>query len=133
MGKNDNFFYFYHWQLPFLLPEQVIYILHLTAISFVSPAFAELQTDMTVVTSNISGPGGIPFREYRNFCMRVLFPGVPGNEHPVMRPLDVRSYCSHALLPSLSQKQSSDMKLFKSFILTCSACLLEFLSSRTCI
>jgi hypothetical protein len=48
-------------------------------------AFAELQTDMTELTGDICGPSGIPFREYRNFCMRVLFPNSHEDEHPVTR------------------------------------------------
>jgi len=53
-------------------------------------AFAELQTDMTEMTSDIGGPGGgIPFRDYRCFSMGVLFPAQSGCEHAVFRPLDV--------------------------------------------
>jgi len=52
-------------------------------------AFAELQTDMTEVTSDISGQGGIPFRDYRCFSMCVLFPAQSSGEHPIIRHLDV--------------------------------------------
>jgi len=51
-------------------------------------AFAELQTDMTEMTSDISGQGGIPFRDYRCFSMGVLFPAQSATDHPVFRHLD---------------------------------------------
>lgn len=53
-------------------------------------AFAELQTDMVHVTSDIcAGGGGIPFRNYSSFCVRVMFPEDQGSDHPIMRPFDV--------------------------------------------
>ncbi len=53
------------------------------------PAFAELQTDMTEVANDLSGTAGIPFRDYRSFCMRVLFPNCDEFDHPVTRPIEV--------------------------------------------
>ena len=53
-------------------------------------AFAELQTDMTELTSDLSGTMGIPFRDYRSFSMRVLFPNTAENEHPVTRSFEVQ-------------------------------------------
>ncbi|XP_013401098.1 plexin-A4-like [Lingula anatina] len=50
-------------------------------------AFAELQTDMTEVTSDLSGVVGIPFVDYRTYCMRVLFPSTDEYDHPVLRDL----------------------------------------------
>lgn len=44
-------------------------------------AFAELQTDMTDFTSDL-GDGSIHFFDFKNYAMRVLFPGI--NHHPVM-------------------------------------------------
>lgn len=53
-------------------------------------AFAELQTDMTEITSDLSsGQTSIPFRDYRSFCMKVLFPNVAEEEHPVVRGVEV--------------------------------------------
>lgn len=53
-------------------------------------AFAELQTDMVHVTSDICAEGGgIPFRNYSSFCVRVMFPEDQGSDHPIMRPFDV--------------------------------------------
>lgn len=52
----------------------------------VSSAFAELQTDIHELTSDLDG-AGIPFLDYRTYTMRVLFPGI--EEHPVLRDLEV--------------------------------------------
>ncbi len=50
-------------------------------------AFAELQTDIQELTNDMDGVK-IPFLEYRNYTMRVMFPGI--EEHPVLKELDVR-------------------------------------------
>ncbi|ESO84358.1 hypothetical protein LOTGIDRAFT_168803 [Lottia gigantea] len=50
-------------------------------------AFAELQTDMTELTSDHVGQISIPFWDYRTFCMKVLFPGQ--EDHVVVRELQV--------------------------------------------
>ena len=68
------------------------------------PAFAELQTDMTELTSDNLGQVAIPFWEYRTYCMRVLFPQ-DEDQHAVIRDLDVSvNICVHILhtLSSLS-------------------------------
>ena len=52
-------------------------------------AFAELQTDMTQIVGNISGPAGLPYHNYSGFCVRCFFPGVPANSHSVLRSLEV--------------------------------------------
>ena len=52
-------------------------------------AFAELQTDMTEIVGNISGPSGLPFHSYAGFCVRTFFPGVPVNSHSVLRSFEV--------------------------------------------
>uniref|UniRef100_A0A8C7ZCH0 Plexin-A2 n=1 Tax=Oryzias sinensis TaxID=183150 RepID=A0A8C7ZCH0_9TELE len=49
-------------------------------------AFAELQTDINELTSDLDR-AGIPFLDYRTFAMRVLFPGI--DDHPVLRELEV--------------------------------------------
>ncbi|GFS14071.1 plexin-A2-like [Elysia marginata] len=51
-------------------------------------AFAELQTDMSELTSDLSGGGSIPFWDYRTYCMRVLFPP-DCNDHAVIRELEL--------------------------------------------
>uniref|UniRef100_A0A8C3HWR8 Plexin A4 n=1 Tax=Chrysemys picta bellii TaxID=8478 RepID=A0A8C3HWR8_CHRPI len=48
-------------------------------------AFAELQTDIHELTSDLDG-AGIPFLDYRTYTMRVLFPGI--EDHPVLRDLE---------------------------------------------
>ncbi|XP_041350001.1 plexin-A2-like isoform X2 [Gigantopelta aegis] len=50
-------------------------------------AFAELQTDMTELTSDLYGQVSIPFWDYRTYCMNVLFPGV--EHHSVIRDLQI--------------------------------------------
>ncbi|KAJ8386073.1 hypothetical protein AAFF_G00177620 [Aldrovandia affinis] len=52
-----------------------------------SKPFAELQTDIHELTSDLDG-AGIPFLDYRAYSMRVLFPGI--EEHPVLRDLEVQ-------------------------------------------
>eukprot|EP00064_Thunnus_orientalis_P005180 superscaffoldBa00000497_g5194 len=51
--------------------------------------FAELQTDIHELTSDLDG-AGIPFLDYRTYTMRVLFPGI--EEHPVLKDLEVPGY-----------------------------------------
>ena len=50
-------------------------------------AFAELQTDINELTSDLDR-AGIPYLDYRTYAMRVLFPGI--DDHPVLRELEVR-------------------------------------------
>ncbi|XP_029428513.1 plexin-A2 isoform X1 [Rhinatrema bivittatum] len=50
-------------------------------------AFAELQTDINELTSDLDR-SGIPFLDYRTYAMRVLFPGI--EDHPVLRELEVQ-------------------------------------------
>ena len=54
------------------------------------PAFAELQTDVTDLTSDLS-TSGMPFLDFQTYALHVLFPGF--NDHPVLhknkvKPLD---------------------------------------------
>uniref|UniRef100_A0A665VW59 Plexin-A2-like n=1 Tax=Echeneis naucrates TaxID=173247 RepID=A0A665VW59_ECHNA len=48
-------------------------------------AFAELQTDINELTSDLDR-AGIPHLDYRTYAMRVLFPGI--EDHPVLRELE---------------------------------------------
>nr|XP_006820080.1 PREDICTED: plexin-A4 [Saccoglossus kowalevskii] len=50
-------------------------------------AFAELQTEVTEMTTDIEA-AGIPFLDYRNYTMKVLFPG--DEDHPVLKELEVK-------------------------------------------
>lgn len=56
-------------------------------------AFAELQTDINELTSDLDR-AGIPYLDYRTYAMRVLFPGI--DDHPVLRELEVGNLCSKA-------------------------------------
>lgn len=68
--------------------EQLLSWPHIAVSRAVSvPAFAELQTDIHELTSDLVGR--IPFLDYRTYTMRVLFPGI--EDHPVLRDLEVRS------------------------------------------
>ncbi|XP_043934298.1 plexin-A1-like [Protopterus annectens] len=57
-------------------------------------AFAELQTDIHELTSDLDG-AGIPFLDYRTYAMRVLFPGI--EDHPVLKELEVPANVEKAL------------------------------------
>lgn len=46
-------------------------------------AFAELQTDITDLTSDLEG-GGIPFWDYHTYTFKVLFPGL--SDHVILHP-----------------------------------------------
>lgn len=56
------------------------------------PAFAELQTDINELTSDLDR-AGIPHLDYRTYAMRVLFPGI--EDHPVLRELEVTEVMGH--------------------------------------
>lgn len=56
------------------------------------PAFAELQTDINELTSDLDR-AGIPHLDYRTYAMRVLFPGI--EDHPVLRELEVETHQQH--------------------------------------
>lgn len=64
----------------------------LCLLSFCS-AFAELQTEMTDLTSDLTA-GGIPFLDYRAYTMKVLFPNV--EDHPVLRDMQVSQLAASA-------------------------------------
>ncbi|KAK4302726.1 hypothetical protein Pmani_025199 [Petrolisthes manimaculis] len=50
-------------------------VLELRVAAECKEAFAELQTEMTDLTSDLIG-GGIPFMEYRTYAMKILFPNL---------------------------------------------------------
>lgn len=49
-------------------------ILELRVAAECKEAFAELQTEMTDLTTELISSGGIPFLEYRQYIMKILFP-----------------------------------------------------------
>ncbi|CAH1265846.1 PLXNA1 [Branchiostoma lanceolatum] len=76
-------------------------------------AFAELQTDMTDLTSDLGGTG-IPFLDYRTYMMRVLFPGQ--DMHPVLKETNVRE--SRRVQWEQAMNQFSALLNNKHFLLT---------------
>lgn len=74
------------------------------------PAFAELQTDIHELTSDLDG-AGIPFLDYRTYTMRVLFPGI--EDHPVLRDLEVRSSTCIQAFPIKTLVQRKVLVTFK--------------------
>lgn len=61
-------------------------VLELRVASECKEAFAELQTEMTDLTSDLTA-GGIPFLDYRTYTMKVLFPNM--EDHPVLKEMQV--------------------------------------------
>lgn len=75
-GSLGKYVLFYFMSQGFLL-----------LVLFFLQAFAELQTDINELTSDLDR-AGIPYLDYRTYAMRVLFPGI--DDHPVLRELEVR-------------------------------------------
>ncbi len=61
-------------------------VLELRVASECKEAFAELQTEMTDLTSDLN-VGGIPFLDYRMYTMKVLFPN--SEDHAVLREMQI--------------------------------------------
>ncbi|KAM9444063.1 plexin-A2-like isoform 1-T1 [Clarias gariepinus] len=80
-------------------------------------AFAELQTDINELTSDLDR-AGIPHLDYRTYVMRILFPGM--DDHPVLRDLEVAGCGQQRVEKALKQLgQLVNNKLFLlSFIRT---------------
>ncbi|CAG7720399.1 unnamed protein product [Allacma fusca] len=57
-------------------------VLELRVAAECKEAFAELQTEMTDLTGDVTS-GGIPFLDYRNYSMKILFPN--GEDHAVLQ------------------------------------------------
>ncbi|XP_061640873.1 plexin-A2-like isoform X2 [Phyllopteryx taeniolatus] len=76
-------------------------------------AFAELQTDINELTSDLDR-AGIPYLDYRTYAMRVLFPGI--DDHPVLRDLEVPGSGQASVEKAL--KQFGQLVNNKVFLLT---------------
>ncbi|XP_035376101.1 plexin-A2-like isoform X2 [Electrophorus electricus] len=76
-------------------------------------AFAELQTDINELTSDLDR-SGIPHLDYRAYAMRVLFPGM--DDHPVLRELEVAGCGQQRVEKAL--KQFAQLVNNKTFLLT---------------
>ncbi|XP_003737136.3 plexin-A4 [Galendromus occidentalis] len=61
-------------------------VLELRVASECKEAFAELQTEMTDLTSDLTA-GGIPYLDYRTYTMKVLFPNM--EDHAVLKEMQV--------------------------------------------
>jgi len=79
--------------LSFFLSWPLIRITLFKVASECKEAFAELQTDMTELTADMScsSPTGIPFLSFRDYALQVIFPGQTNN--PTFRDLDVSFVC----------------------------------------
>uniref|UniRef100_A0A452VB70 Plexin A2 n=1 Tax=Ursus maritimus TaxID=29073 RepID=A0A452VB70_URSMA len=69
-------------------------------------AFAELQTDINELTSDLDR-SGIPYLDYRTYAMRVLFPGI--EDHPVLRELEVMPATLHDSSRSFSMRDRGNV------------------------
>ncbi|KAK3512201.1 hypothetical protein QTP70_000471 [Hemibagrus guttatus] len=76
-------------------------------------AFAELQTDINELTSDLDR-AGIPHLDYRTYVMRILFPGM--DDHPVLRELEVAGCGQHRVEKAL--KQLGQLVNNKTFVLS---------------
>lgn len=61
-------------------------VLELRVASECKEAFAELQTEMTDFAGDMIA-GGIPYLDYRIYCLKVLFPNI--EDHPVLREMQL--------------------------------------------
>lgn len=95
LPSPQNRFRLLLWEISFFFPWEICFRkktrmsregAKMTVDPFRLSAFAELQTDIHELTSDLDG-AGIPFLDYRTYTMRVLFPGI--EEHPVLRDLEV--------------------------------------------
>ncbi len=80
------------------LIHKVACLLHsVSSLFFV--AFAELQTEVSDVTSDL-GMTGIPIWDYKQYTFKVLFPS--HHDHPVLHmTMDVSRYLHLQLLPAI--------------------------------
>ena len=76
-----------------------------------SSAFTELQTDLADLVQ-ISDDKNLPYRDFRSFAMRFLFPSA-GADHPVLNPLAVAD--SSEVVPHL--RTFNQLILDKKFLL----------------
>ncbi|CAK9300900.1 unnamed protein product [Gordionus sp. m RMFG-2023] len=90
-------------------------ILELQVAQECKAAFAELQTDMTEITNEFSNVGGIPFLEYREYCMKVLFPNI--SDHPILHDTLKLEPSAHKSKVEKGLKLFEQLLCFKTFLL----------------
>eukprot|EP00058_Branchiostoma_floridae_P014338 XP_002599826.1 hypothetical protein BRAFLDRAFT_70294 [Branchiostoma floridae] len=101
------------WAIILIAAAGGFLVLIIIALLFIMRTFAELQTDMTDLTSDLGGTG-IPFLDYRTYMMRVLFPGQ--DMHPVLKETNVRE--SRRVQWEQAMNQFSALLNNKHFLLT---------------
>ena len=74
-------FYLQSYNL-FIFCSQQMDVLELRVAAECKEAFTELQTEITELGVDLQ-QGGIPFLDYRGYCVKILFPSVL--EHPVLQ------------------------------------------------
>lgn len=67
-------------------------------------AFAELQTDITDLTTDLEG-GGIPFWDYHTYTFKVLFPGL--SDHVILHPPNIEVSNKHYISNTLLQVKNN--------------------------
>jgi len=87
-------------------------VLELCVASECKEAFAELQTEMTDLTGEMTA-GGIPFHEYRMYAIKVLFPN--DTDHAVLKDMEVDSNRKQAIEKGL--KAFGQLVMNKTFLL----------------
>lgn len=87
-------------------------VLELRVASECKEAFAELQTEMTDLTGDVTATR-IPFHEYRIYAIRVLFPN--DSDHPVLRDMDLDPIRRQAIEKGL--KSFGQLVMNKTFLL----------------
>ncbi|XP_064632633.1 plexin-A2-like isoform X2 [Lineus longissimus] len=75
--------------------------------------FAELQTDMTDLTSDLNA-SGIPFWSYQMYTFRVLFPSL--KDHPILHRTEVRNSPRTTIEQAMTQ--FNQLVINKNFLLT---------------
>lgn len=81
-------------------------ILELRVAAECKEAFAELQTEITDLTSDLTS-GGIPFLDYKAYAMKILFPNI--EDHPVLKSNDMD--------PTRQMEQERGLRLFGQLIM----------------
>ncbi|GAB6029881.1 Plexin-A2 [Chamberlinius hualienensis] len=81
-------------------------VLELRVAAECKEAFAELQTEMTDLTSDLTS-GGIPFLDYKTYAMKILFPNV--EDHPVLKTDDMD--------PARQMEQERGLRMFGQLIM----------------
>ncbi|UYV69643.1 PlexA [Cordylochernes scorpioides] len=80
-------------------------VLELRVASECKEAFAELQTEITDLTGDMTS-GGIPYLDYQSYAMKVLFPNA--DDHPVLREMQ-----NYQVASLVCHQHGSDRRLWQ--------------------